>query len=120
MKPALIFVLIGLVVILGFNIYTLKKELRDIIEHAKFMEEGNNKLQRDLMRLSRTNSENEQMLNELGQSLKEFNSKVPFATMKKYVPGRVWNDIKPIIDRLQVFQETRERIFPQSVSNNNP
>jgi len=111
MKPALIFVLIGLVIILGFNIYTLKKELRDTVEHAKFTEEGNNKLQRDLMRLSRANSENEQMLNELDQSLKEFNSKVPFATMKKYVPRRVWNDIKPTIDRLQAFQEVRETRF---------
>jgi len=120
MKSALIFFLIGLVVILGFNIYTLKKELRDTIEHAKFMEEGNDKLQRDLMRLNRANSENEQMLNELDQSLKEFNSKVPFATMKKYVPKRVWNDIKPIIDRLQIFQEAREKRLPQSISNNNP
>ncbi|HAZ10160.1 MAG: hypothetical protein A2047_01425 [Omnitrophica bacterium GWA2_41_15] len=110
MKSALIFFLIGLVIVLGFNIYTSRKELRDTIEHAKFMEEGNNKLQRDLMRLSRANSENEQMLNELDQSLKEFNSKVPFATMKKYIPKRVWNDIKPIIDRLQVFQETKEKL----------
>ena len=114
MKSALIFFLIGLVIVLGFNIYALKKELRDTIEHAKFMEEGNNKLQRDLMRLNRANSENEQMLNELDQSLKEFNSKVPFATMKKYVPRRVWNDIKPIIDRLQVFQEAREKRLSES------
>lgn len=114
MKSALILFLICLVIVLGFNIYTLRKELRDTIEHANFMEEGNNKLQRDLMRLSRANSENEQMLNELDQSLKEFNSKVPFATMNKYVPKRVWNDIKPIIDRLQIFQEVREKRLSQN------
>ena len=114
MKSALIFFLIGLVIVFGFNIYTLRKELRDTIEHAKFMEEGNNKLHRDLMRLNITNSENEQMLNELDQSLKEFNNKVPFATIKKYIPKRVWNDIKPIIDRFQAFQETGEKLSQNS------
>lgn len=114
MKSALIFFLIGLVIVLSFNIHTLKKELWDTIEHAKFMEEGNNKLHRDLMRLTGVNSENEQMLNELDQILKEFNSKAPFTTMKKHVPKRVWDDIKPIIDRLQVFQEAREKRLPQS------
>jgi predicted PurR-regulated permease PerM len=114
MKFALIFFLIGLVIVLGFNISTLRKELQNTIEDAEFMEERNNKLQRELMRLSRVNSENEQLLNELDQSLKEFNSKVPFATMKKYIPKRVWDDIKPIIDRLQVFQEARGKGLSQS------
>ena len=40
--------------------------------------------------------------------------KVSRATMKKYVPKRMWNDIKPIIDRLQVFQEGREKRLSQS------
>jgi hypothetical protein len=28
--------------------------------------------------------------------------------MNKYVPKKIWKDIKPIIDRLQAFQEERE------------
>lgn len=109
MKSALIFFLISLVIILGFNIYILRKELRNSVEYAEFMEKGNDGLRRELTRLNRVNNENEKLLNELDQILKEFNTKVPFAAMNKYIPKRVWNDIKPIIDRLQVFQEERER-----------
>ncbi|MDP2921370.1 MAG: hypothetical protein Q8O12_03260 [Candidatus Omnitrophota bacterium] len=118
MKLVLIFFLIGLVIFLSFNISVLRKELRDTIEHAEFMEKGNDKLRIELISLRRINSGNEQLLNELDQSLKELNSKVPFATMDKYIPKQVWNDIKPIIDRLQIFQEARGKRLSQSVYNN--
>lgn len=116
MKSVLIFFLIGLVMVLGFNTFILQKEVRSTTEYAEFMEKGNDGLRRELTRLNRVNSENEKLLNELDQSLKEFDSKVPFATMNKYIPKRVWNDIKPIIDRLQIFQEERVKRLPQSDS----
>lgn len=109
MKSILIVFLIGMVIIFGFNIFTLKKELRDAVEYSEFMEEGNNKLRKELIRLTRINSGNEQLLNELDQSLKELDSKLSFADMKKHIPKRVWNNIKPIIDQLQAFREAREK-----------
>lgn len=107
MKFALIYFLIVLIVILGFNIYALRRELRSAMEYSGFMEESNDKLHRELMLISRINSENEKLLNEGDQILKEFDSKVPFATMEKNIPKRVWDDIKPIIDKIQLFQEAR-------------
>jgi GTP1/Obg family GTP-binding protein len=109
MKSALIFFLIGLVIILGFNISVLRKNLRDTAKHAEFIEEGNNKLRMELARMMKINNGNEQLLNELSQSLEEFNSKAPFESIKKYIPGKMWKGIKPIIDRLQAFQEAREK-----------
>lgn len=108
MKSVSILFLIGLVIVLGFNIVSLRKELRNTAEHAEFMEEGNNKLRMELTRLTKVNIGNERLLNELDQSLKEFDSKIPFSTMDKYIPEKVWDSIKPIIDRLQAFQEARE------------
>jgi hypothetical protein len=118
MKIVLISFLIILIIILGFNIAALRRELRNTTEHAEFMEEGNNKLRMELERLMKVNSGNEQILNELDQSLKELDSKIPFATMNKYIPKKVWDSIKPIIDRLKAFQEERESFHRKAIPDN--
>lgn len=107
MKFALIVFLIVLIIILGFNISALRKELRSAIEYSEFIEKNNDELHGKLIRLSEINSEKEKLLNEIDQIIEEFDSKVPFATMEKNIPKRMWNDIKPIINRIKVFQETR-------------
>ena len=71
------------------------------------MEERNDKLQRELMRLSRVNHKNEQFLNELEQNVRELENKIPIETLERYIPKEMLTDIKPIIDRLQFLQETR-------------
>ena len=108
MKSVILFILIGLVVFLGFSIFGLRKELLSVKEYARQMEERNSQLQRELMRLSRVNSENERFLNELEQNIREFESKLPFSSLEKYIPKPILNDIKPIIERLKSFQEGRE------------
>lgn len=116
MKFIFILLLIVLIIILGFNISALRKELRNAIEYSELIEERNDELQRKLIRLSEINSGNEKLLNELDQIIEEFDSKVPFVTMEKNIPKRMWNDIKPIINRIQVFQEARRKRFLQSDS----
>jgi len=115
-KFAFILLLIVLIIILGFNISTLRKELRSAMEYSKFIEESNEELHRKLIRLSEVNSEKEKLLNEVDQIIEEFDRKVPFATMEKNIPKRIWNDIKPIINRIQVFQEARGKGLLQSDS----
>lgn len=112
MKLILIFILIGLVALFGFNISGLRKELMAAREYARQMEERNSQLQRELMRLSRINSENEKFLSELEQNIKEFESKLPFSSLEKYIPKPILNDVKPIIEKLQVFQKAREGGIP--------
>ena len=119
MKFTFILLLIVLIIILGFNISVLRKELRRTIEYSKFIEESNEELHRKLIRLSEVNSGNEKLLNELDQIIEEFDRKVPFATMEKNIPKRMWNDIKPIIDRIQAFQEARRKRLLQSGSQYN-
>jgi len=104
----MIFILIGLVTLFGFNISGLRKELMAAREYARQIEERNSKLQRELMRLSRVNSENERFLSELEQNIKEFENKLPFSSLEKYIPKHILNDAKPIIEKLQVFQKVRE------------
>jgi hypothetical protein len=112
MKSTIIFVLIGLVVLFAFNISGLRKELLSTREYARQTEERNNQLQREMMRLSRANSENERFLSELEQNIREFESKLPFSSLEKYIPKPILNDVKPIIERLEVFQKEREDSIP--------
>src|SRR3989338_152167 len=108
MKSVILSILIGLVVFLGFSISGLRKELLSVKEYARQTEERNSQLQRELMRLSRVNSENERFLSELEQNIKEFENKLPFSSFEKYIPKPILNDVKPIIEKLQVFQKARE------------
>lgn len=111
MKSAILFILIGLVVFLGFNILGLRQELLSAKEYSRQIEERNNQLRRELMRLNRVNSENERFLNEFEQSIKEFENKLPFSSLKKYIPKPILNDVKPIIERLEAFLEARENVI---------
>jgi len=112
MKSAIIFVLIGLVVLFGFNISGLRRDLLSTREYARQTEERNSQLQRELMRLNRVNSENERFLSELEQNIREFENKLPFSSLKKYIPKPILNDVEPIIEKLQGFQKAREGGIP--------
>jgi hypothetical protein len=58
-------------------------------------------------------TENERILSELEQVVKELETKMPLTTLEQRIPKAVLKDIKPIIDRLKVLQEAREgMIFP--------
>lgn len=108
MKLALILILIGVVIFMGFNIVSLKKEAQSSEELAANLRDRNDKLQSELMRLSRINNENQQFLNELEQNVKALESKMSIEALEKQIPKEIYKDIKPIIDRLQSLQETKE------------
>lgn len=109
MKSALIILLTGLVVFLGFSVSVLRKELLSASKHNVFLEERNDLLQKELMRLNRICNEKDRLLNEIEQSIIELESKVPLETLERYVPKKTWDEIKPIVDRLQAFREAREK-----------
>ena len=48
-------------------------------------------------------------MNEIEQSVTELESKVDLETLERYIPKKIWSEIKPIIDRLQDFQKEREK-----------
>jgi len=108
MKLVSIIFLASLVVFLSFSVSALRKELLSASKHTAFLEERNDNLQKELMRLNRTCSEKEQFLNEVEQNIRELESKVPLETLERYIPKKTWDEIKPIIDRLQAFREVRE------------
>ncbi len=108
MKSGVILFLVGLVILLSFGILALRKELLNSRKHAALLEGRNNKLHMELMRLNRIHSASEQFLNELEQSVRELENKMPFATLERYIPRKLWDEIRPIIDRLKFLQETRE------------
>lgn len=112
MKSVLIVFLIGLVIFLSFSSSALRKELLNAREDLALLEERNNQLHKELRRLGMLYRENEQFLNELEQGVRELESKMPFATLKRYIPKQVLKDIKPIIDRLQVLQDARNSRIP--------
>jgi TolA-binding protein len=108
MKIGLILILIGVVIFMGFNISSLRKEAQSSAVLAASLRENNDKLQGELMRLSGINNQNEQFLNELEQNVKALESKMPIETLEKQIPKEIYKDIKPIIDRLQSLRETKE------------
>jgi len=107
MKSALIIFLVALAVVLGFNVSSLQKELLSTKNNSAFYEKRNDDLQRELMRVNRVCDEKERFLNEIEQSITELESKVDLETLERYIPKKTWSEIKPIIDRLKAFQETR-------------
>lgn len=108
MKFIIFFILVGLVVFLGLEVSGLRKELFFIKEYSRKAEGKNSQLQQDLARLSRVNSENEKFLGELRQSIREFEARLPFSSLEKYIPKPILNDIKPIIEKLETVAEERE------------
>jgi Tfp pilus assembly protein PilN len=118
MKFALIIFLAGVTIFLGFSVFFLRKELLNERGRIAFLEEGNDSLQKKLMHLNRAHSEKERFLNEIEQGIRELESKVPLETLERYTPKKTWDEIKPIIDKLQAFLEVREKnILPSEESN---
>ena len=96
----------------------MRKELLSERERTTFLEESNDLLQKKLMHLNRVCSEKERFLNEIEQGITELESKVPLETLERYTPKKTWDEIKPIVDRLQAFLEAREKnILPNEESN---
>ena len=108
MKSALIIFLVVLAIVLGFSVFSLRKEMLSAKESVAFYEKRSDDLQRELMRVNRVCDEKERFLNEIEQSITELESKVDLETLERYIPKKTWSEIKPIIDRLKAFQETRD------------
>jgi len=106
MKWLIILILVGMVVFMSFRVFALNKELLYAAERSAQIEQDNEELRRELMRLGKVNSENKSFLDELEQSVKEFENRMPLVLLEKYIPRKIFNDIKPIIERLQLFQES--------------
>ena len=118
MKSALIVFLAMLAIVLGFRVYSLQKELLRVSKNAVFNEKRSDYLERKLMRVNRAYNEKERLLAEIEQGITELESKVQLETLERYVPKKTWDEIKPIVDRLQVFLEVREKnILPDEESN---
>lgn len=112
MKSALIILLAVLAIILGFSVYSLQKELLNVGEHVAFSEKRIDDLQRELVRVNRDCGEKERFLEEIEQSITELESKVQLETLKRYIPKKTWSAIKPIIDKLKTFRESRQNSQP--------
>ena len=108
MKSALIIFLAILTIVLGFGIFSLRKELLNIRESAAFYEKRSDGLQTELARLSRACDAKERFLNEIEQGISELESKIQLKTLQRYVPVKTWDEIGPIIEKLKALQETRE------------
>lgn len=106
MKSGLILILTGLVIFFGFSASLLKKELQSAKGRIVLLEEINDKLQREVMRLGKVNAAGEQFLNELDSSVRELEAKMPPEALEKYIPKGMLKDIKPVIDRLRLLRES--------------
>ena len=109
MKSALVIFLAVLVIVLGFSVFSLQKEILAANRNAAFYEKRSDYLERELMAVKRVCNEKERLLNEIKQGIVELESKVPLETLKRYAPKKTWDEIKPIIDRLQAFREAKEK-----------
>jgi len=109
MKSALIVFLLVLVIIIGFSVSSLQKEVQNAKKNTAFYQKRNDDLQRELMRVSRVCDEKERFLNEIEENITELESKVQLETLERYIPMKTWSEIKPVIDRLRAFQETRPK-----------
>ncbi|MFA4888902.1 MAG: hypothetical protein WC628_04945 [Candidatus Omnitrophota bacterium] len=108
MKSVIIVILTGLAIVLGLSVSSLQKELLSAKEKAVSSGEIREYLERELKRVSMVYEEKERLLEEIEQNITELESKVPLETLERYIPKKTWGEIKPIIDRLNAFQEERE------------
>ena len=112
MKSFLIAFLAVAVVVLGFSVSSLQKELLGARNNSAFYDKRSEDLQRELMRVNRILLEKERFSDEIEQNIVELESKVDLQTLEKYVPKNTWSEIKPIIDRLKALQQEREAHNP--------
>ena len=108
MKLVLIIFFAVLAIILGFSVSSLQKELFIVRKNAVLCEKRSDGLHRELIDIKRVCADKERLLDEIEQSITELESKVQLKTLERYIPKKTWSEIKPIIDRLKGFQETRE------------
>src|SRR4030042_3629722 len=109
MKSTLIIVLAVLAIVLGFSVSSLQKELQDARKNTTFYEKRSDDLQGELMRMNRVCDEKERVLNKIEQSVTELESKVDLETLERYLPKKIWSEIKPIINRLKALQEQKRK-----------
>jgi len=108
MKPVLIIFLAVLAIVLGFSVFSLRKEILSVRESTAFYEKRSDDLQRELIRVNRVCDEKERFLNEIEQSIAELESTVQLETLKRHMPKKTWSEIKPVVDKLQAFREERK------------
>jgi len=108
MKPVLIIFLAVLAIVLGFSVFSLRKEILSVRESTAFYEKRSDDLQRELIRVNRVCDEKERFLNEIEQSIAELESTVQLETLEHHIPKKTWSEIKPVVDKLQAFREERK------------
>ncbi|MDP3041667.1 MAG: hypothetical protein Q8N62_02900 [Candidatus Omnitrophota bacterium] len=109
MKSALIIFLIVVVVVLGYRGSLLQKELLSVRGSAAFYEKRSDDLQRELMRMSSLYREEERILDGIEENIAELENKINLETLERYIPKKTWDEIKPVVDRLQSFGKEREK-----------
>ncbi len=97
-----------LVIILGLSVYNLQKEFSNARESAIFYSQRSDDLQSELMRLSKECAQKEEFLVEIEESITKLENKIQLENLERSIPKKTWDEIKPIIDRLRVFQESRQ------------
>jgi septal ring factor EnvC (AmiA/AmiB activator) len=109
MKLTIIVLLVVCAGILGFCLFSARKELIGMHERYVFYEKRNEELQAELIRHKKDCAENKKLLSEIEQNIKELESKIQLATLERYLPDKTWNEIKPIIGRLRTLRQEEEK-----------
>jgi TolA-binding protein len=107
MKSTLILLLSISVIILGLGFSASQKELVAANKNAAFYEKRSDDLQRELVRVNRACAEKERFLNKIEGSIEELEGRIQLETLERYLPKKMWTEIKPIIDRLKALQAER-------------
>jgi polyhydroxyalkanoate synthesis regulator phasin len=109
MRPALIVFLAVLLIILGFSVYFLQKELLSARESIALYEKRSSNLERELVRMGGLYAEEKRVLDEIEQSISELENKIDLETLERYIPKNTWDGIRPVVDRLRAFGKEREK-----------
>jgi TolA-binding protein len=108
MKSVIIAVLTVAVIVFGFSVFSLQKELLSAKESTTISEKRNEELQRELMRVNRLYTDKECFLSEIEQTIAELDGKIDLETLERYIPKKKWSEIEPVIDKLKAFRQERE------------
>ncbi|MDD5661458.1 MAG: hypothetical protein PHI07_06270 [Candidatus Omnitrophica bacterium] len=98
-----------LLIILGFSVYYLQKELLSAKESIALYEKRSGNLERELVRIGSLYAEEKRVLDEIEQSVSELESKIDLETLERYIPKNTWDGIRPVVDRLRAFGKEREK-----------
>ncbi len=102
------FILASIFIFLGYRVFSLHGELLETRKQVLELKNESLLAKEETVYWKTWYHKKEKTLSEIERNIAELEDKISLDTLKQHVPRKVWDEIEPIIDRLQALQETSQ------------